>query len=68
VLEPVHLFWVLIAVLSVAAACNHGWHHTRHEHHLAERLVRASHHGRGTDIRALDRPAGEPGNEPARTG
>ena len=67
-LEPLHVFWVLIAMLSVAAACNHGWHHARHEHHLAERLIRASHHDRGADLRVVDGPAGVPGSEPARTG
>ncbi|HET8664079.1 MAG TPA: hypothetical protein VFM08_07175 [Nocardioides sp.] len=45
VLEPVHVFWALVAVSAVAAACNHGWHHMR-DRHLHERLTRASYRDR----------------------
>jgi hypothetical protein len=41
VLEPVHVFWVLVGILAVAAGWNHGWHHVRHDH-LVTRLTRAA--------------------------
>lgn len=34
-------FWGVVGCLAVAAACNHAWHHTRHQH-LTSRLHRAS--------------------------
>ena len=40
VTEPIYVFWALIALLALAAGCNHRWHHARHSH-LDARLVRA---------------------------
>ena len=39
--DAVSVFWTLLALLAVAAACNHGWHHVRHAH-LSSRLERVS--------------------------
>jgi hypothetical protein len=44
--DPIHVFWGLIAILGVAAALNHRWHHARHST-LDARLVRASERDRG---------------------
>ena len=44
--EPVHVFWAIVAILALAAACNHGWHHARHSH-LSARLARASYRSPG---------------------
>jgi hypothetical protein len=41
VAEPIYVFWALIALLALAAGCNHRWHHARHSH-LDARLVRAA--------------------------
>ena len=46
--QSVHVFWGVLALLAVAAAFNHGWHHTRHNH-VSARLVRAS--SRRSDVR-----------------
>jgi hypothetical protein len=53
--EPVHVFWGIVAVLALAAACNHGWHHVRHNH-LASRLARASHRNDVTAHVVAQRP------------
>ena len=48
--ESIHVFWALVAVLAVAAGCNHGWHHLRGRH-LSSRLTRATY--RYVDARVL---------------
>ncbi|HEY3528318.1 MAG TPA: hypothetical protein VGK78_04150 [Nocardioides sp.] len=54
--EPVHVFWGLVAILAMAAACNHGWHHTR-QNHLASRLARASYAHAVQPLVVSERPA-----------
>jgi hypothetical protein len=55
--EPVHVFRVLVAVLALAAAVNHGWHHARQQHYLAERLTRVSRRDGQADLLVIDRPS-----------
>ena len=48
--DPVYFFWGLVAVLAVAAALNHGWHHAR-DSHLTSRLARVAYRdGRSTMV------------------
>jgi hypothetical protein len=48
--EPIYYFWGLVAVLAVAAALNHGWHHAR-DAHLSARLARVAYRdGRSTVV------------------
>ena len=54
--EPVHVFWVIVAVLALAAACNHGWHHAR-DRHLTARLVRACARDCGAAVLVVEPPA-----------
>jgi hypothetical protein len=42
--ESVYFFWGIVALLALAAGCNHGWHHLR-DSHLTARLTRASSRG-----------------------
>jgi hypothetical protein len=55
VLEPVDVFWGIVAVLAVAAAWNHGWHHARPSY-LSTRLARAAHRDGGAPRRADESP------------
>jgi hypothetical protein len=54
VLDPVHFFWCVVAILAVAATCNHRWHHARHNH-PATRLTRAPHRAAGSSLLPVER-------------
>jgi hypothetical protein len=40
VTPPIYACWAIVALLALAAGCNHGWHHARHNH-PSSRLTRA---------------------------
>lgn len=61
--EPVYFFWGAVAVLAIAAAVNHGWHHAR-SGYLHTRLTRLAvrHDGHVVaDVAVADDLDGVPG-------
>jgi hypothetical protein len=46
---PIYGCWAVVAVLALAAAYNHRWHHTRDSHPTA-RLNRPSAYADGSDV------------------